>query len=34
MAKIRAICDKCGVEHILQENKFRCKECRRKEEDE
>ena len=28
MTKITAVCDKCGKMVVIQENKFRCKECK------
>ena len=34
MAEIKAICDKCGEEKILYEQKFRCKDCKMKTETE
>ena len=33
MAQIKANCDTCGEEVILYENKFRCKNCKLKAEE-
>ena len=29
MSSIKAVCDECGNEYVLYENKFRCKDCKK-----